>query len=75
VIVWVKDEGIGVPEELKEKIFQLSPEANREGTAGEETFGLGLYISKQIIEDHGGKIWLESMPGKGSVFYFSLPLA
>ncbi len=73
-IVCVKDEGIGIPAELKEKIFLLSTDAKRQGTDGEETFGLGLYISKQVIEEQGGRIWLESNVGKGTSFYFSLPL-
>ena len=75
VVVCIKDEGIGIPDELKEKIFHLSTEAKRQGTSGEETFGMGLYISKQIIEDQGGRIWVESTPGQGTAFYFSLPLA
>lgn len=74
VIIWVKDEGIGIPAGLKEKIFHLFGEAKREGTSGEETFGMGLFISRQIIEEHGGRIWLESTPGKGSTFYIALQL-
>jgi len=74
VIVSVKDQGIGIPAEFQDKIFQLSTETKRTGTAGEETFGLGLFISRQIIEEQGGKIWFKSKPGKGATFYFSLPL-
>lgn len=73
VIVCIRDKGIGIPEELQKKIFQLSTDAKRQGTSGEETFGLGLYISKQIVEEHGGEIWLESTEGQGTSFYFSLP--
>ncbi|RKR80323.1 signal transduction histidine kinase [Mucilaginibacter gracilis] len=75
VRIGITDEGIGIPEELKSKIFQLSTDAKRQGTSGEEAFGLGLYISKQIIEEQGGKIWFESNAPKGTTFYFSLPLA
>jgi len=74
VTVSVKDQGIGIPVEFQDKIFQLSTEAKRPGTAGEETFGLGLFISRQIIDEQGGKIWFKSKPGKGTTFYFSLPL-
>lgn len=73
-IICIKDEGIGIPDELKEKIFLLSADAKRQGTRGEETFGLGLYISKQVVEDQGGRIWLESEDGCGTAFYFTLPL-
>jgi signal transduction histidine kinase len=69
----VADEGIGIPEAQREKVFELFTEARRRGTSGEETFGLGLYISKQIVEAHGGKIWFESAAGKGTVFYVLLP--
>lgn len=70
--VAVKDFGIGVPLEEAEKIFtrfyrvqELNPTL-----AG---LGIGLYISREIIERHHGKIWLESEPGKGSTFYFRIP--
>ena len=47
-------------------------EAKRPGTAGEKSFGLGLSISKQIIDNHDGKIWFESKSGSGSIFYIRL---
>ena len=69
----VQDHGIGIPATLKDKIFTLQPEASREGTAGEESNGLGLSISQQIVEEHNGRIWFESNEGNGSTFYVELP--
>ncbi|GAB2785254.1 hypothetical protein GCM10027275_32130 [Rhabdobacter roseus] len=69
----VQDAGIGIPEHLKEKVFQAFSEAKRKGTHGEPSFGLGLSFSKQIIEAHQGVIWFESEPGQGTTFYIELP--
>lgn len=74
VRISVKDEGIGIPPDMQEKIFDLFTEAKRPGTAGEQSFGLGLAISRQIVEAHGGKIWFESNPNKGTTFFVDLPL-
>lgn len=74
VLISVEDSGIGISEEMQHKIFELYTDAKREGTAGEETYGLGLFITKQIVEAHQGKIWCESKPGKGSTFFVELPL-
>jgi len=74
VRITVKDHGIGIPAEMHDKIFDLFTEAKRTGTAGEQAFGLGLAISKQIVEAHGGKIWFESSPGKGTTFFVDLPV-
>ena len=69
----VKDRGIGIPDQLKDKVFHMFTVAKRPGTQGEKSFGLGLSISKQIIEAHSGKIWFESVKGVGTTFYVSLP--
>jgi len=66
--VSIQDYGKGVPEEEKPNIFQKYPSSKR--TVGT---GLGLYISKQIIDAHKGKIWFESEANKGTVFYFTIP--
>ncbi len=73
VLLSVKDHGIGIPTELKDKIFTLHPEASRVGTAGEESHGLGLSISRRIVEEHDGKLWFESEEGKGCTFFVELP--
>jgi signal transduction histidine kinase len=73
VIVSVRDEGIGIPENLKDKIFDMFSTAGRAGTKGEKSFGLGLAISKQIVDAHKGKIWFESQENKGTTFYVMLP--
>lgn len=72
--VKIKDQGIGIPDDLKDKIFNMFTDARRTGTAGEQSFGLGLAISRQIIEAHGGKIWFESDAQIGTTFYLELPI-
>ncbi|TWF39222.1 signal transduction histidine kinase [Chitinophaga polysaccharea] len=74
VTVSVQDQGIGIPATIGNKIFDLFTEAKRTGTGGERPFGMGLAISKQIAEAHGGAIWFESTPGEGATFYVKLPL-
>jgi PAS domain S-box-containing protein len=71
--VSVKDFGIGIGKREQSKIFERLYQVED----GEKTFpgfGMGLYISRQIINRHEGKIWAESLKGSGSIFYFSLPL-
>lgn len=76
VQISVKDNGIGIPDELKDKIFDVfDNNKKRTGTQGERSFGLGLSISKQIVEALGGKIWFESMEGHGTVFYIEFPVS
>ena len=67
--VSINDNGKGIPKEICSKLFHRY--YTQKGKLGS---GLGLYISKQIIEAHEGKIWVESEEGKGSTFYFTLPL-
>jgi len=70
----VKDRGIGIPDNLKNQMFKMFTGAMRQGTSGEQSFGLGLAISMQIIKAHNGKLWFESVPGQGTSFFIELPL-
>jgi signal transduction histidine kinase len=69
----ISDSGIGMAEELKNKLFMISEKTSRPGTAGEASTGLGLLLCKEFIEKNGGKIWVESEHGKGSTFYLTVP--
>jgi signal transduction histidine kinase len=70
----VSDRGPGIPHEDIPRLFQQFTRLHRPGEEGIGGSGLGLYISRRIVEAHGGRIWVESEPGKGSVFAFALPL-
>jgi signal transduction histidine kinase len=70
----VKDNGIGIPDKYKDKVFEMFTEAKRSGTAGEKSYGLGLSISQKIIKDHGGVIIFDSTEGKGTTFFITLPV-
>ena len=72
--VEISDSGIGMTPELKNKLFLLTEKTSRKGTDGEPSTGLGLLLCKEFIEKHGGKIWVESEPDKGSIFKFILPI-
>ncbi|RZL33617.1 MAG: tetratricopeptide repeat protein [Pedobacter sp.] len=74
LLIKVKDNGIGIPENLAAKLFNMDADVQRQGTDGEKSFGLGLAISKQIIEAHNGSIWFESLPGFGTTFFVELPI-
>jgi signal transduction histidine kinase/DNA-binding response OmpR family regulator len=70
----VADTGIGMKPEEQEKVFREFWQADSSFSRKYEGTGLGLTLSKKIVEMHGGSIWFESEYGKGSIFYFSLPL-
>ena len=72
-VVSVSDTGPGLTEADKEKIFEEFRQADGSTTRVKGGTGLGLSISKKIIEMHGGRIWVESRPGEGSTFSFSIP--
>jgi two-component system, chemotaxis family, CheB/CheR fusion protein len=74
VVVWVRDEGSGIGEEEQAHIFDRFYRVLASESPQIKGLGLGLYISHEIIIHHGGRMWLESKPGAGSTFYFSLPL-
>ncbi|WP_374950161.1 ATP-binding protein [Mucilaginibacter sp.] len=74
VQVSVKDKGIGIAPDDMKNIFDRYYRVIQKDTQHISGFGIGLYLSAEIIVHHNGKIWAESEPGKGSTFYFSLPL-
>ena len=73
VVVSVRDNGIGIPQQLRPSIFERQLGTGRTGLNGERSIGLGLYICKSLIQLMNGKIWFESKEGEGSIFYISLP--
>jgi PAS domain S-box-containing protein len=74
VIVSVRDEGMGIKPQDAEKIFDRYYRVESNHTRHISGFGIGLYLSAEIIKRHGGEIWVESESGKGSTFIFSIPL-
>jgi PAS domain S-box-containing protein len=70
---FIKDSGIGIPENQKEMIFERFRQGSESFNRGYEGSGLGLSIAKSYVEMLGGKIWVESEEGKGSIFYFTIP--
>lgn len=74
VVVSVRDEGSGIRVEEQPHIFDRFYRGQASEQAKVEGLGLGLYIAREIIARQGGSMWLESKPGEGSTFYFSLPL-
>ena len=73
-IVTVADSGVGISAEELPKLFGKFAKLSSRPTAGEHGSGLGLSITKHIIEMHGGRIWAESAPGRGTSLHFALPL-
>lgn len=73
VQVKVQDFGVGIAKKEQQKLFQrfYRVESTAKKFSG---LGIGLYISCEIVERHGGKMWVESDEGKGSIFYFTLPI-
>jgi PAS domain S-box-containing protein len=72
-LISVRDHGPGISEAEQVKLFQPFGRTNVQSTAGERSTGLGLAISRNIVQGHGGRIWVESHVGKGSKFLFTLP--
>ena len=74
IMVSVIDTGMGIAADDHARVFEKFAQAGDPHTGRSKGTGLGLPISRQIVEHHGGQIWLESEPGKGSTFSFTLPL-
>ncbi len=71
-IITISDTGIGIPNSFNSVIFDKQPQIQRTGTENEPSTGLGLYISKQLIDELNGKIWFDSKENIGTTFYLSL---
>ncbi|PTL79465.1 PAS domain-containing sensor histidine kinase [Vitiosangium sp. GDMCC 1.1324] len=74
-LVSVADGGIGIPPDQKAHLFERFFRARNAPISGFGGLGLGLYICRDIVEHHGGRIWVESEVGKGSTFHFTLPVS
>jgi two-component system, sensor histidine kinase and response regulator len=74
IVFFVKDKGMGISPDFKDRIFFSFSQADEEINKEFEGLGLGLSISKGLVELMGGKIWYNSVPGQGTEFYFSIPL-
>jgi signal transduction histidine kinase len=75
VRVWVRDSGIGVPLEHQKRVFDPFFQVDNSSTREYGGTGLGLSIVKRLVEAHGGAVWVDSEPSKGSTFAFTIPLA
>ncbi|MBF0102644.1 MAG: hybrid sensor histidine kinase/response regulator [Desulfobacterales bacterium] len=69
----IMDTGIGISEKDQEMLFRIDIHFSKPGTSNERGTGLGLILCKEFIQQHGGRIWVVSEPGKGSQFMFRLP--
>jgi len=68
----IADTGVGMSQNVIDKLFRLDSKHSTKGTANEKGTGLGLILCKEFVEKNGGKIWVNSKEGEGTVFYFSL---
>jgi signal transduction histidine kinase/CHASE3 domain sensor protein len=75
VVTSISDSGIGIPSDELAQVFERFHRGRQVSATNYGGLGLGLYISKQIVDRHGGNIWVESREGQGTTFHFSLPAA
>ncbi|HOP50468.1 MAG TPA: ATP-binding protein [Ignavibacteriales bacterium] len=75
IVITIKDFGIGIPDIMKDKLFDITEKTGRPGTEDEKSSGLGLIIVKEFVEKNEGRIWFESEENKGTTFYISFKKA
>lgn len=75
IVFSIADKGIGIPAEHLDQLLNVGNRFSTKGTAAEQGTGLGLVLCKEFVEINGGEIWLQSELGKGTTFYFTLPMA
>ena len=73
VEAWVRDDGPGIPPDAQERVFERFYRVDKARSREQGGTGLGLSIVKHIIQAHGGEVRVDSEPGKGTTFYFTLP--
>jgi two-component system sensor histidine kinase VicK len=74
-VVSVQDQGIGIPDDVQQRVFEQFFRAHTGTPHDSGGMGVGLYIAREIVERHGGRIWFESAEGVGSTFHIALPIA
>ncbi|MCU0244632.1 MAG: ATP-binding protein, partial [Acidobacteria bacterium] len=73
LVLAVRNEGVGIPKEDMPRLFKRFERLKQKGTEGVKGSGLGLYISKTVVDKHKGRIWVEGEPGKWVIFLVALP--
>lgn len=73
VLITLTDNGVGIPIEIRDSLFDRAEQGLKPGLLGEDSRGLGMGIIKAIVDLHGGKIWFETELGRGTIFYIELP--
>jgi signal transduction histidine kinase len=73
ISVSINDSGVGISEEDVQNLFRIDSKVKRKGTNNEDGSGLGLIICKEFVDKNNGKLWVQSIPGKGSSFFFTVP--
>jgi signal transduction histidine kinase len=75
LVIGVSDQGIGISAHDQTKLFEPFQRLEDRSVRGTRGAGLGLLVCRRLVEAHGGRIWVESEPGRGSTFFFTLPLS
>jgi signal transduction histidine kinase len=75
LVVAVVDQGPGIAEDAQQRMFERYFRGTSSSRAASDGLGLGLYVAHGIVAAHGGRMWVDSKPGEGTTFSFSLPLA